>query len=154
MKTILISTSILLTGILGATELSWVDEQIEAIKPPRKSLTISKIRNPFIFLEKNGFIKKEPIMVTEQKTVSTTNKKGIVVRKTVQVLKKKTTPFILDAILNTSVLINGQWYKKNEKIRAYTIVKIDKSSVLLKSGDKKIVLSTNIKKQTLKFKNK
>lgn len=150
MKTLLItSTSILLTSILGATELSWVDEQIEAIKPPRKSSKISNIKNPFVFLEKNGYVKPEPVLV--EQTVSTTDANGKVVTKLV---KKKPKQLVLSAIMNSSVLINGKWYKKNEKIRNYTIVDIQKSSVVLRSADRKIVLSTNVKKQTLKFKNK
>jgi len=150
MKTLLIaSTSVLLTSTLCATELSWVDEQIEAIKPPRKASRINNIKNPFVFLEKNGYVKKEPVL--EKKTVSTTNSKGEVVTK---IIVQKPKPLILSAILNHSALINGTWYKKNEKIRSYTIINIEKSSVTLKNGDRRMTLSTNVKKQNLKFKNK
>lgn len=150
MKTLLtISTSILLASSLCATELSWVDEQIEAIKPPRKGSTIKNIRNPFVFLEKNGYIKKEPVL--EEKTVSITNEKGELITK---VVKEKPKPLVLNAILNHSALINGVWYKINEKIRSYTIVNIQKYTVTLKSIDRTMTLSTNVKKQNLKFKNK
>ena len=150
MKNLIIaSTSILLVSSLCATELSWVDEQIEAIKPSRKGSTINNIRNPFVFLEKNGYIKKEPVL--EEKTVSTTNAKGEVVTK---VVKAKPKPLVLNAILNHSALINGTWYKKNDKIRSYTVINIDKSTVTLRSAGRRMTLSTNVKKQTLKFKNK
>jgi adenine-specific DNA methylase len=150
MKTLLItSTLVLITTALSATELSWVDDQISAIKPPRKASKISNIKNPFVFLEKNGYVKKEPVL--EEKVVSTTNAKGEIVKK---VIKAKPKPLVLNAILNSSALINGKWYKKNDKIRSYRVVSIDKSSVTLKSGDRRMILSTNTKNKTLKFKNK
>jgi hypothetical protein len=150
MKTLLItSASILLVSSLCATELSWVDEQIAAIKPPRKGSQIHNIKNPFVFLEKNGYVKKEPVL--EEKTISTTNAKGELVTK---VVKQKPKPLVLNAILNNSALINGRWYKKNERIRSYTISNIEKSTVILRSSDRRITLSTNVKNQTLKFKNK
>ena len=45
---------------LSSNELSWVDTQVEAIKPPRKGMSdsnIANIRSPFIFL--NGKSKKK-----------------------------------------------------------------------------------------------
>ena len=38
---------------LVATELEWVDQQIEAIKPPRKGIKITVMTNTFVFLDKN-----------------------------------------------------------------------------------------------------
>ena len=150
MKTLIItSTVMLLTSTIVASELSWVDEQIAAIKPARKSASIHNIKNPFVFLKKNGYIKREPVL--EEKTISTTNAKGEVVKK---VIKQKPKPLVLSAILNNTALINGIWYKQHEKIRAYTITKIDKSTVTLKSASRRVILSTNVKNQTLKFKNK
>jgi len=150
MKNLIIaSTSILLVSSLCATELSWVDEQIAAIKPPRNGSKINNIKNPFVFLEKNGYVKKKPII--EIKTISTTNAKGETITK---VVKQKPKPLVLNAILNQSALINGTWYKKNQKIRSFTITSVEKSTVILRRGDKRITLSTNVKKQTLKFKNK
>ncbi len=151
MKTILLaSASILLTTSVFSNELAWVDEQIEAIKPERQSSNIKNIKNPFVFLEQNGYVKPAPVLVEE--VVSTTNAKGEVIA--IKIVKKKPKPLLLDAIMNSSVLINGKWYKKNEKVRNYKVVRIEKSSVTLKSSAKTITLSTNVKKQTLKFKNK
>ena len=50
--------SLILTSLAATTnkELSWVDKQVEAIKPPRdgESLSnISRIKDPFIFLKKD-----------------------------------------------------------------------------------------------------
>lgn len=151
MKTLLIiSSCVLLSSIVSATELSWVDEQIEAIKPPRKSSKISSIKNPFIFLEKNGYVKPEPKPEELKVIVSKTNADGTVTT----IIKKKKLTYNLNAIMNSSALINGKWYKKNDKVYSYTLVKIGKAQVTLKKGDKMKTLSTNSKQNTLKFKNK
>ena len=154
MKKILIANiSILLSTIVGATELSWVDEQIEAIKPPRKGIYISNIQNPFVFLEKNGY---------EKKQVKSSMKPALV--KSTSNTQKEITPVVnkpityskltLELIINASARINGSWYKKSSKINGYTVVAIKKNTVTLKQGDKRLTLSTKTKNKTLKFKNK
>ena len=53
MKTFIILTLLLFTNNLSANELAWVDQQVEAIKPPRsglKSSTLNSVSDPFIFL--------------------------------------------------------------------------------------------------------
>ena len=162
MKTILIaSASTLLCGVLAATELTWVDEQIEAIKPPRKTSKISNIQNPFVYLEKNGYVKK----VADKKALVSTKLKsssGLTASSLSSTtssvcdteVERPRSGLNLDAILNSSALINGKWYKKSDKIKSYTIVNVDKTSVTLKQGNKKMTLSTSSKKRTLKFKNK
>ena len=62
--------------------------------------------------------------------------------------------FTLYAIINNSAMINKHWYKKDEKIGEYTIVKIDNSSVTLKREAKEILLSTSNKISKQKFKTK
>lgn len=139
---------------LIATELEWVDEQIEAIKPPRKGVKITTATDTFVFLEKNKKDKKD-------------DKKGVISSTRVAVIQKPTLPstltikesikkkdYQLFAILNKSALIDDRWYKKGEKVDKYTLADIDKNSVVLKDGSKEIVLSTNSQQQTLKFKNK
>lgn len=154
MKTTLIGLfAVILSTTLFATELEWVDEQIEAIKPPRKGYAISGVGDPFIFLEKNKPKSKEKsarssaprAKVAAAKTLSATQKdEGV----------KKSGSFELSMIINSSALINGSWYKKSDVIGSYTISDICKDSVTLKKGDKELILSTVTKKQTLKFKNK
>lgn len=155
MKTLYIASTIaLLTSVLSATELSWVDEQIEAIKPPRKGANINSIANPFIFLEKNGYIKKVPKKDTSKSATvkSSTNASKISLDEVEQ--KKKYTKLTLELIINSSAMINGVWYKKNSKVNDYTLVDINKDSITLKQGDKKLILSTRTKNKSLKFKNK
>jgi len=151
MKTILIIiTSIFLTNTVYANELSWVDEQIEAIKPPRKSARILSLNNPFIFLEKNGYIKPEVKEKPLENSSSSSDTNATI--KNTNIDKKDT--LLLSTVINSSAMINGSWYQKNSKINGYTIIELTKTSVTLKKGDKKLILSTNTKKPNLKFKNK
>ena len=156
MKTI--TTVLLLLFFLGsdlmATELEWVDEQIEAIKPPRKGIKITVMTNTFIFLEKNKKEKKA-------------DKKGVISSAQTAAIQKPILPLTLTikesvkkkdyqpiAVLNKSAMIDNKWYKQGERVDSYTVTEIDKNIVRLKDGDKEIVLSTNIQTQALKFKNK
>lgn len=144
MKTVIF---FLLTLFIGsstsANELAWVDEQVEAIKPPRKAPKIYSISNPFIFLEKNGYVKTVKVKSS-----------SIARAKTGTSIDSSVGRLYLDAIINSSALINGKWYKKSDKIGSYTIASIDKTSITLQKGGKKMTLSTDSKKQNLKFKNK
>jgi hypothetical protein len=145
MKTIIIL--IFLSTLLLATELEWVDEQIEAIKPPRKGIEISNIMDPFIFLEKNRpEVKKDTATASIQQPLvkSSADNNGT-----------KKIDFNLTAIINTSAMIDGNWHRINDKLDGnYTIIEITKSTVTLKKGDKERILSTNSKTPTIKFKNK
>lgn len=145
MKTIIML--IFLSTLLLATELEWVDEQIEAIKPPRKGIEISNIMDPFIFLEKNRpEVKKDTAAASIQQPLvkSSADNNGT-----------KKIDFNLTAIINTSAMIDGNWHRINDKLDGnYTIIEISKSTVTLKKGDKERILSTNSKTPTIKFKNK
>jgi len=158
MKTILITiVAIFLSNNVYATELSWVDEQIEAIKPPRKGVNIrGSISNPFIFLEKNKTkkeTKKVSSITRSKKAPSKPSSINAVVCDTTRD-KKSSGSLLLSTIINSSAMINGSWYKKSDKVRNYSIVEVTKTSVTLKKGDKQLILSTNVKKPNLKFKNK
>ncbi|MDX9756180.1 MAG: hypothetical protein RBT52_01545 [Sulfurimonas sp.] len=146
MKTIFIIL-IFLSTLLLATELEWVDVQIEAIKPPRKGIEISNIMDPFIFLEKNRpEVKKDTAAASIQQPLvkSSADNNGT-----------KKIDFNLTAIINTSAMIDGHWRRINDKLDGnYTVVEISKNTVTLKKGDKERILSTNSKTPTIKFKNK
>jgi len=161
MKTTL---TILLALFLGnsmyaATELEWVDEQIEAIKPPRKGVNISALGSPFVFLEKN-----KPEAQGAKKGARTGGapaKKAAVSKaassaqagQTAESAPKK-SGFILSTIINKSAMIDGNWYKVSDKISSYTVTDITKTSVTLKQGSKELILSTVSTNPNLKFKNK
>jgi hypothetical protein len=157
--TLMLLVAIFLSNSLYADELEWVDEQIQAIKPPRKGVNISTVGDPFIFLEKNKPEVKDTKKST--KSVDTSAKKTASLKtassaeageKVVETSKK--SGFILSTIINSSAMIDGNWYKVSDKISSYTITDITKTSVTLKSTDKELILSTAIKNQNLKFKNK
>lgn len=132
---------------LTANELSWVDEQIQAIKPPRKGVSqkeISLLKDPFIFLEKTE--------EEEKGTKTTTGKKP---KKTVykRIKKHHSVKLVLEAIMNKSALINGKWYKEGQKVYGYLLKKVNTKSIVLTKGKKQLTLSTLSKNTHLKFKN-
>lgn len=148
--TLIILLTLLLSNNLLSSELDWVDEQIEAIKPPRKGVVVTGVANPFVFLKKN--------MPKENE-----NKKGITLptqttdATNIEKPKKEiisAASFDLSAIINSSAMINGSWCKVSDIVKGYTISEINKDSVILKKDKNLILLSTTAMKQTLKFKNK
>ena len=109
-----------------ANNLTWVDKQILEIKQTRagiKNSNIVKIKNPFIFLEKNGY------------NIVSTKK----------VLKKHNTIPILEMIINKSALINGRWYQVNSVVDGYKVNAINKASVDISFKNKKFILSLKSK---------
>ena len=118
-----------------ANNLTWVDKQILEIKQKRagiKNSNVVKIKNPFIFLEKNGY-----------NIVSTKKVKNIKVTK--KRLKEHNTIPILEMIINKSALINGQWYQVNSVIDGYKVNAINKASVDISFKNKKFILSLKSK---------
>ena len=155
MKTFFITIVILLTSSLSSNELSWVDEQVEAIKPPRtgmKSRELSGLKDPFIFLAKNKSKKPESKTASKSSTSSTTRATTSSGAK--KIIKKKVNSLTLTTVINTSAMINGKWYKIGDKVRGYKVSKMDFKSVLLTKKSKKLLLSTNSKNKNLNFKNK
>lgn len=165
MKTILISlfaASTLIYANDQQIDLSWVDKQVEAIKPPRdgeSNRNISRIKNPFIFLKKNSLKKDEdkdisskssrsPLIVnTEVK--SATSSSGSIKPKPVVYSKGS---FVLSAIINNSAMINGKWYKLGDVVNDYKIINVDNKTVTLKNNANTKVLTTASKNSKLKFK--
>jgi hypothetical protein len=160
MKTILtILLAVLLSNSLYANELEWVDEQIEAIKPPRKGVNISALGSPFVFLEKNkpeaeGVKKGSRTAATPTRRASSTKSTASTQASATADTTPKKSGFVLSAIINSSAMIDGNWYKVSDKIGSYTVADITKTSVTLKQGGKELLLSTVITNPNLKFKNK
>jgi hypothetical protein len=145
MKKLIIFLLILLSTHLLANELSWVDEQVEAIKPPRKGISdkeISKLKDPFILYSVKG---KKRVRHTYSRKYSKTATKKV---------QTHSSKFTLEAILNNTALINGKWYKEGEKVSGYKLEKVTHKSILLTKGKRKILLSTVSKNKNLKFNNK
>lgn len=140
MKTYVI-TFLLTISSLVANELSWVDEQVNAIKPNRVGTTnssISKITSPFVYLKKNvpkdaktNKVNKSATSIktksyTPTRNYSSSNRTS----KKAKRIKLK-PPFSLSAIINSSALINGKWYKVGDKVKRYKIMDIGKRSITL-----------------------
>lgn len=139
---------LILLGItqLSASELSWVDEQVEAIKPPRSGISSKEIRavkDPFIFLVKKDDVEGKP-KKSASKKVSTAH----------YVKKSHTKRLVLNAILNKSAMINKKWYKEGDKVYGYKLAQVNTTSVVLKRQNKQLLLSTASKSKNLKFHNK
>ena len=158
MKTLFIAMIILLTTNLSSDELAWVDEQVEAIKPPRtgmKSRELSVLKDPFIFLKKNRIDENKDKKKNSTRRARSTSvpNKTTASSNTKKVIKKKRT-LSVTMLMNSSAFINEKWYKVGDKVRGYKVSKIDSSSVLLTKNKKKLLLSTNSKNKNLNFNNK
>lgn len=139
---------LLIATQLFSNELTWVNEQVEAIKPARIGVSqkeISKIKDPFIFLHKHDNSKlsgakkvMSPVSYSRYKRAS----------------KRRSVHFSLDAILNKSAMINGKWYKQGSYIYGYKLAKVDRKSVLLIRKNKKLLLSTMSRSKKIKINNK
>jgi len=146
MKTFFILMTLMFTLNLSANELSWVNEQVEAIKPPRagmKRSELSALKDPFIFLKKN-----------EKETTSSTKKTKKTFTATPLKRAQKEASLSLTMLMNTSALINGKWYKVGDRVHGYRLSKIDAKSVLLSKHNKKRLLTTSSKTKNLNFNNK
>ena len=147
MKTFSILVLLLVAKHLYANELNWVNKQVEAIKPPRVGIAKSKINritDPFVYIAKE-----------KKKAVKTTKKKIKVFPKHSHFVKKHySRKLYLEAILNKSALINHKWYKKNQWVYGYRLIKINKASVVLQKQHKNLLLSTVSKNKNLIFHNK
>jgi len=143
MKTTIVTLLILCSAHLMSNELSWVDEQIEAIQPPRVGMLASQatsINDPFIFLSKNGYVK------SEQANANATSLSG-----TSSQTKKVSTVLTLGMTMNKSAMINSNWYNIGDSVGGYKLSEVNKSSVLLTKNKKKLLLSTKSDSKKLKF---
>ena len=158
MKTLFLSSILLLTTSYAnelKSELNWVDQQVQAIKPPREGINNSKLSvlsTPFIFLEKNKIKDKEANKNT--KKTDFIPKKSSIVSTSTEIKKIEEKKLQVDAIINKSILINGKWYKTNDKVNGYTIKNIGYNSATLIRNEKELVLTTSFKNSNIKFINK
>lgn len=138
MKTLLIILSL----NLFANELQWVDEQINAIQPPREGIRKSKvnsIKSPFIFLKKETSSKAKVKKVTKTKRAN--------------IISKSEKRLRLEAVINKSALINGKWYKLLDRVGKYKLIDITKENVILSFKRKKLLLSLKKRNSKIKFNN-
>jgi len=149
MKTLYIVLLLVLTNQLYADELSWVDEQVKAIKPPRVGISdkqISRLKDPFIFLVKQD--------EEDKTTKGPATRKKRVVKHAHYVKKHYSKRLHLDAVINKSAMINRRWYKEGQRVHGYKLVKVQRTSVVLQKQNKKLLLTTVSRSKNLKFHNK
>jgi hypothetical protein len=107
-------------------DMQWVNQEIAAIKPPRKGVpagALLGLKDPFWAQ-----------LVLNQPPGS--GKRVAVVRPRAQ------RPFTLNAVINSrTAMIDGKWYKQDDRIYGYTIQSIGKDNVLLQKKKKQIKLS-------------
>lgn len=117
-------------------ELTWVDEQIQAILPARIGISdglINSLKDPM------KMKKPVPVLSANGSRMLAPPKLGSsLITLPPKVIEE---PLRLQAIMNKSVLINQKWYKLNDSVRNYNLTEIKSNSVLL-SGKKnqKLVL--------------
>ena len=141
MKKILLVLTLFLSVHLLGDELAWVNEQVEAIKPPRSGMSkyaLSGLKDPFIF-----FIEKTK---TDSKVKSDPNVKSKV--------KKVSKVLSLTVVINKKAMINGKWYRHGDLVNGYRLKTISAKSVLLVKNKKKLLLSVKTNSKKLNFKNK
>lgn len=125
MKTKAITLALLVStaSLFANTHLAWVDEQVAAIKPPRKGVSnssINRLSNPFIKVHKES-----------KNTTKTTNTPAVASKP-----KAVVKPLSLKSVMNQAALIGSNWYQVNDNVRGYTVTKIESNSVLLVNGKK------------------
>ncbi|SFV63806.1 hypothetical protein MNB_SM-4-354 [hydrothermal vent metagenome] len=153
MKKIFLILSVLFSTLVLSNELSWVDKQVDAIKPPRIGMKVSNIKNlkdPFIFLEKN---RTDELLISKSSQPKAEIKQN---SKTVNKQKIKTVSkvLVLNVIMNNSAMISGEWYKLGDRVNGFEISEINSNSVLLHKQQKKLLLSTKSNTNKLKFHHK
>ncbi|RLA81718.1 MAG: hypothetical protein DRG78_08810 [Epsilonproteobacteria bacterium] len=156
MKTFFITIALLLTANLNSSELDWVNEQVEAIKPPRigmKNRELSTLKDPFIFLRKNRTNKPKGKNVAKKSRSTSSSNRATAASGKKTTLKKKSS-LSVSLLMNSSAMINEKWYRVGDKINGYKISKIDSTSVLLIKNKKKLLLSTSSESKNLNFNNK
>ena len=158
MKNSILILSLALSSSLFCSELSWVDEQISAIKPARQGMekrTLKIINDPFIFLAKNrgkeDKVEKKKSSSAGRISRSRTHSSGRVKSRS-NTSRVGNKHFTLGVIMNNTAMINGRWYKIGDKISGFTLKQIERNSVLLVRNNRKVYLSTKSINKNLHFK--
>ena len=132
---------------LISDELSWVDQQIDAIKPKRVGIDYTKInhiKDPFIVLKKqNKHIRQ--IQYTSNKPYF--KHRSTVITKAQPQCKNMN----LELIINNKAMINHKWYKISQKVCGYKILNIANGTVYLAKGKKQTLLTTKEKNNNIHF---
>jgi hypothetical protein len=137
-----ITASVLLLSIeaFATSDLKWVNEQVDAIKPSRTGISSSFI---------SGL--KDPIKPEEVKKVKKKNSPTIITSTTKSTRELHLKPLTLESIINKSAYINGKWYRENDQVRGKKITLISKNYVILQYKKKQTRLFINKKNDKIKI---
>ncbi len=134
---------IFIASIMSASDshLVWVDEQINAIKPQR-----SGISNDYINLL------KDPVKLEAPKSDPSQPEKATAFAASEKSDRKlNLKPLTLEAIINQSAYINGNWYQLHDKVRDSQLVAIDDNFIVLTNKKQKTRLFVNPKNDKIKI---
>lgn len=138
-KLLLLVLPLLLSAQSVEPDLKWVDNEIEAIKPPRTGVApykIAKLKDPFAY----------QLMLNRPQGKGSGKKTGTYVNRPAK------TSFTLEAVVNKhSAMIDGKWYKKDDKVHGYVVQAIGYNSVQLSSKKKKLHLTLSKKNDKIKI---
>jgi hypothetical protein len=137
-----ITASVLLLSIeaFATSDLKWVNEQVDAIKPSRTGISASFISEL-----------KDPIKPEEVKKVKKKNSPTIITSTTKSTRELHLKPLTLESIINKSAYINGKWYRENDQVRGKKITLISKNYVILQYKKKQTRLFINKKNDKIKI---
>ena len=137
-----ITASVLLLSIeaFATSDLKWVNEQVDAIKPSRTGISSNFI---------SGL--KDPIKPEEVKKVKKKNSPTIITSTTKSSRELHLKPLTLESIINKSAYINGKWYRENDQVRGKKITLISKNYVILQYKKKQTRLFINKKNDKIKI---
>lgn len=124
----------------GDKELTWVDEQIQAILPARVGISDGMIGSLGDPMKMN----KAPVNLLAPPKLGSLGLPKVIEE-----------PLRLQALINKSALINGKWYKLNDPVRTYTLSEVKTNSILLTGKkDKKLILFLNKQNNNIKITTK
>ena len=142
MKNLLFTLApLLMTQLYAATDLKWVDEQVEAIRPARSGINnsyVDQLKDPIMLIKPKEIVNKDGTISLSNALPQTVHKVHL-------------QPLTLESIINKSAYINGKWYTLNDKIRGKKITSIEKKYIVLKDKKKKIRLFVNNKNDKIKI---
>lgn len=124
----------------AGTDLKWVDEQINAIKPSRSGIENSYINNL-----------KDPITLPVVPKSETKTPGSLINASASSDRKLHLRPLTVETIINQSAYINGHWYTLDEKVRGNKITSIHKNYVVLTDKKKQTRLFVNNKNDKIKI---
>jgi len=128
MKIVLCLFVFILFGYGNSNLIDHIDQKLEQIEQVSKKQTYTPIHIHYDPFYTQDLSKKQQKLPQKSKQI---------LENTSQTKHKK---LILSSIFDRQAFINLKWYKENQKIYDYTIIKIDKNSVFLKNKNKIVVL--------------